>query len=269
MSNVLTRTYEHVRQRLGPKDLDFGRSCPDAPDSAAWRMAWEVPVGEVLSPVTPLGIGAGDRVSEQRWDRPICSPLGDHEGIGMEAVAFYKSFRFQDMSPFTGHWGIFYLANGIQNIRERLEQLGVPHAAWSALEFVRRHERFHFQFDVYALGIESAVSKHLYLPLKHKYRHHHTMQTEEALANHEAWRWALRQGPALAEFASSLMSRQPAAYARFDEPREELASELAGNLIDLNLAFRARRDDQAMWVGNIPAAMTHWQSYCPEYGVEA
>lgn len=32
-------------------------------------------------------------------------------------------------------------------------------------------------------------------------------------------------------------------------------------------ASHARRDDQAIWVGNLPAAMAHWQSYCPEYWV--
>ena len=70
----------------------------------------------------------------------------------MEAVAFYKSFRFQDLHPFQGHWGIFYLTEGIRVIHRQLEEVDIPHAEWSALEFVRRHERFHFKFDVYALG---------------------------------------------------------------------------------------------------------------------
>lgn len=265
--NILTRTYEHVCERLGQPALELGRICPDTPNSMAWNRALEIPANEVLQPMTAVAPSISGPWTEGGLDdRTYLSDDGLHE-IGMEAVAFYKSFRFQDMQPFKGYWGIFYLVKGIRNIRERLEYRHIPHAHWSALEFVRRHERFHFKFDVYALGIESATSKHLYLPLKYKYQHHHTMQTEEALANHEAWRWASTQGPVMVDFARDLMSRQPAAYARFAEPREELASELAANLIDLNLAFRARRDDQAMWVGNIPAAMAHWQSYCLEYWV--
>jgi hypothetical protein len=267
MANALMRTYRDVQQRLGSPEIDFGRNCPDAPDSEAWNRTREQPTDEVLRPVT----AAASPIIPLRPERPFedLGPLlgdGLHEH-GMEAVAFYKSFRFQDLLPFKGYWGIFYLTEGIRFIHRQLEEIDIPHAEWSALEFVRRHERFHFKFDVYALGIESAVSKHLYVPLKHTYRLHRTMQTEEAIANNEAWRWAATQG-GFAQFAHDLMSRQPAAYARFEEPRESLASELAANLIDHNLAFGARRDDQALWVGNLPAAMAHWQSYCPEYWVE-
>ena len=268
MANALMRTYRDVQQRLGSPAIEFGRNWPDLPDSAAWNRTREQPADEVLRPVTAVA----SPIIPLRPQRPFenhLSPLagGGFYVHGMEAVAFYKSFRFQEAYPFKGHWGIFYLTEGIRFIHRQLEEIGIPHAEWSALEFVRRHERFHFKFDVYALGIESAVSKHLYVPLKHSYRLNRTMQTEEAMANHEAWRWAVAQGAEFARFAHDLMSRQPAAYARFEEPREALASELAANLIDHNLALGARRDDQALWVGNLPAAMAHWQSYCPEYWV--
>ena len=269
MANALMRTYRDIQQRLGSSAIDFGRNCPDAPDSAAWNRTWETPANKVLHPVTAVASPIIVPPPERTLDDPAV-PLsgGSFHEHGMEAVAFYKSFRFQDLLPFKGYWGIFYLKEGIRLIDRHLEDLGIQHAEWSALEFVRRHERFHFKFDVYALGIESAVSKHLYAPLKYTYRLHRTMQTEEAMANHEAWRWALTQGPVFARFAHDLMSRQPVAYARFEESHESLASELAANLIDHNLAFGARRDDQALWVGNIPAAMAHWQSYCPEYWVD-
>ena len=267
MANVLMRTYRDVQQRLGAPEIDFGRNRPDVPDSAAWKRLWETPADAILRPVTatasPIIPSRPERPSEN--PRPLAG--GGFYVHGMEAVAFYKSFRFQDLLPFKGRWGIFYLTEGIRPIQRQLEDIDIPHAEWSALEFVRRHERFHFKFDVYALGIESVVSKHLYVPLKHACCLHRTMQTEEAMANHEAWRWASTQGPGFARFAHDLMSRQPGAYARFEEPHESLASELAANLIDHDLSLGARRDDQALWVGNIPAAMAHWQSYCPEYWV--
>jgi len=270
MANALMRTYRDIQQRLGSPPVEFGRSCPGVPDSGAWNKAREMPADSILRPVTAIAWPVGDRAREGDSD-DLAAPRsgGSFHEHGMEAVAFYKSFRFQELQPLNGYWGIFYQKDGIRRIQRDLEELGLPHSQWSALEFVRRHERFHFKFDVYALGIESAVSRHLYLPLKHTYRDHPTMQTEEAMANHEAWRWARAQGPEFARFAHDVMSRQPAAYSRFDEPHEALASELAANLIDHNLAFQARRDDQALWVGNIPAAMAHWQTYCPEYWVNA
>ena len=269
MANALMRSYRDIQQRLGSPPVDFGRSCPGVPDSGPWSSVREMAADRVLRPVTPIAWPVdGPGLERGLDDASAPSSGGSFEKHGMEAVAFYKSFRFQDLSPFKGHWGIFYLTGGIRRIQRDLERRGMPHAEWSALEFVRRHERFHFKFDVYALGVESAVSRHLYLPLKHTYRDHPTMQTEEAMANHEAWHWATAQGAEFARFAHNLMSRQPAAYARFEEPHEALASELAANLIDHNLAFHARRDDQALWVGSLPAAMAHWQSYCPEYWVD-
>ncbi|WP_217999677.1 hypothetical protein, partial [Thauera butanivorans] len=59
---------------------------------------------------------------------------------------------------------------------------------------------------------------------------------------------------------------QPGAYARFDEKKFELAGELAANLIDLNLSTMARREDQALWVSNVPDELLR-RSLCPEYFV--
>ena len=70
----------------------------------------------------------------------------------------------------------------------------------------------------------------------------------------------------MGEFAYDFMKLQPGAYARFDEKKFELAAELAANLIDLNLSSMARREDQALWVGNVPDELLR-RSLCPEYFV--
>jgi hypothetical protein len=62
------------------------------------------------------------------------------------------------------------------------------------------------------------------------------------------------------------MKLQPGAYSRFDENKFELASELAANLIDLDLSRMARRTDQALWVANVPDELLR-RSLCPEYFV--
>jgi hypothetical protein len=190
---------------------------------------------------------------------------------GMEALAFYKSFRFITLPPFPGNWGIFYLDAGIRWVQDRMAQYSVDvgDERRAAVEFLRQHERVHFKVDVYALGLESAMGRHLYEPLRQVFRGRSIYLVEEALANNEAWRWAKKSGSEVEQFAEDFMSLQPGAYARYSEARSVLASELAANLIDHNFTQGARRDDQVLWVANLPTAMARWQSYCPEHLVSA
>jgi hypothetical protein len=106
----------------------------------------------------------------------------------------------------------------------------------------------------------------LYGPLKQAFRHHRVHQVEEALANRDAWDWAKQARTGLSEFAFDFMKLQPGAYARFDESKFELAGELAANFLDMNFSSMARREDQALWVGNVPDELLR-RSLCPEYFV--
>jgi hypothetical protein len=268
MSNVLDRTYAEVSARLGPysdDDMDYPR--PDVPVADPWNGLDDLISDDFLQPLDdafPVQETGLDDDARRVVD-------GGIREIGMEALAFYKSFRFVGMSPFPGHWGIFYLDPGIKRVQELIKHFAPsqPDLRRTAIEFLRCHERLHFKFDVYALGLESALSKHLYEPLKRAFRPYPIHQVEEGLANHEAWRWASNsmRDPAIKSFAEDFMSTQPGGYSRFKEDRKVLTSELAANLIDLNLSRGARRDDQALWVANVPVAMSRWQSYCPEYEV--
>lgn len=268
MPNVLDNIYSEVSNRLGlydDKDRDY--PVPDRPATEPWKGLDQLESGDYLRPVDDRFPIAQPELDEE--DRRLVD--GGIREIGMEALAFYKSFRYVKLAPFPGHWGIFYLEPGIKRVQELIRNYDPNHPdpRGLAIEFLRRHERLHFKFDVYSLGLESALSKHLYEPLNSAFRSYAIYQVEEGLANHEAWRWAgaRKQGPAIKTFAEDFMSLQPGGYGRFREDREVLTSELAANLIDLNLATGARRDDQALWVANVPVAMSRWQSYCPEYGV--
>lgn len=261
MSNALDRAYQNVSNRLG----NFVP--PSEFPASDWPGLDE--------------IDAVDSINEIKKDEDI--PTGklndDLRGLvdgglreqGMEALALYKSFRFVSKPPFPGYWGIFYLDAGILRVSELIEGYGLApvDACQMAVKFLRTHERLHFKFDVYALGVESILSQHRYEPLKLAFRNRKIFQVEEALANNEAWDWAKKQGPLLQQFAEDFMSVQPGAYARFSEDRHELSAELAANLIDLNFVPSARRHDQPLWVANLPTAMNRWQSYCKEYLVSA
>lgn len=271
MPNVLDRAYQEVTDKLGPWNGGPSHGVPDVPIQEEWHGIDDIDPASHLGPLDPGGqadTGSVDGVGQEPLDGEERRWIdGGIRERGIEALAFYKSFRFVSSPPFVGYWGVFYLDLGIRRVRELMAQYGPDHGDGRSLavEFLRRHERAHFKFDVYALGIESALSKHLYQPLKQAFRGRQIFQVEEAFANHEAWRWAQRQGDPVRNFAEEFMDSQPGAYARFREDRRGLASELAANLIDLNFSSGARRDDQDLWVANLPTAMAHWQSYCREY----
>lgn len=267
MANALDHTYQKVVNLLGPYSAASpGHPVPDFPTAESWNGFDEVAAVDVLHNPDDLPDSAQGELDD---DAKHLIDGGVRE-IGMEALAFYKSFRHAALSPFPGYWGIFYLEPGIRRVRDLILTYDPnhPNPRRTAIEFLRRHERVHFKFDVYALGVESAMSKHLYEPLKAAFQPCKIFQVEEGLANHEAWRWARKYDSAIQAFAEDFMSLQPGGYSRFREDRQSLASELAANLINLNLQAGARRDDQALWVANLPTAMSRWQSYCKEYGVD-
>lgn len=271
MPNALDNAYSEISKRLGPYDDKEERDypVPDLPVTDPWNGLDELDSDDFVRDLDARTSLSDPELDNE--DRRLVD--GGIREIGMEALALYKSFRYANLRPFAGHWGIFYLEPGIKRVLELIQHYDPHHPdpRSTAIEFLRRHERTHFKFDVYALGLESALSKHLYEPLKRAFRPYAIYQVEEGLANHEAWRWASnkKHGPAIKAFAKDFMSLQPGGYSRFQEDRKDLASELAANLLDLNLTSGARREDQALWVANIPAAMAKWQSYCPEHSVSS
>ena len=187
---------------------------------------------------------------------------------GFEILAFYKSRRYISKTPYPGKWGVFYLEHGVTRVQELIEATypGYGPSEKMAYEFLRQHERFHLKFDLYALAMEAALGRHLFEPLKQTFTRHRIHQVEEALANRDAWEWAKQPRIGMEEFAYDLMKLQPGAYARFDEDRSALSSELAANFLDLNLHIGAQRNDQAPWVAIVPDILLR-RSLCPEYVV--
>ena len=191
--------------------------------------------------------------------------------VGIDALAFYKSYRYINEMPHKGKWGIFYYKKGLISL-QNLIQSKCPNCANAlalAYEFLQVHERYHFKFDLYALSIESHMKVGLYHPLHRAFRNHQIYLVEEALANRDVLDWANKnkknKPTNFKDFVTNYMKLQPGAYARFDEDKYELAGELAANLIDLNLNKSARRMDQAHWVSQLPPFLFKKIKYCPEY----
>lgn len=188
--------------------------------------------------------------------------------VGIDVLAFYKSRRYINNRPYPGKWGIFYLEHGIYRLKELIEMVypGYGSSLHLAYEFLRKHEHFHYKFDIYTLSVEAHMAKALYDRLKYAFRNHSIYLVEEALANRQVWDWAKRNQVGIGEFAYDFLKLQPGAYARFDEEKIKLAGELAANLLDLNFSPDAFREDQAIWVANVPNELLR-RSLCPEYFV--
>ena len=192
--------------------------------------------------------------------------------VGIDALAFYKSYRYLNEEPHKGKWGIFYNEIGLAFLQSSIqsEYPNCLNAKELAHGFFQAHERYHFKFDLYALSLEAHMKVWLYQPLHRAFRNHQIYLVEEALANRDVLEWAKRdqkKNPKpknFKDFVSSYMKLQPGAYARFDEDEYKLSGELAANLFDLNFAKSARRMDQAYWVSQAPDVLLK-KKYCPEY----
>jgi hypothetical protein len=207
---------------------------------------------------------------------PQPDPLieGSIRATGLDALAFYKSYRDRDQSPIPGKWGIFYLESGIAALSKVIRRRfpGCTNSPVLARQWLLAHEFFHYKFDLYSLMLEGAIGRELWSPLHRAYRNHTTHLVEEALANRDTAAWAskVKSLPGFGKFIRDEMARQPHAYRRFGEPVVELQAELAANLLDLNVARTARRYDQARYVGEVPWLSTSLRALrdgvcCPEY----
>ena len=232
----------------------------DSSDDGIFTIDEEQTAGDVLERL------AGRRVSGELDSDEFEAIEGGIRSRGFETLAFYKSRRFVSARPFPGRWGIFYLKQGLIHVESQIIKSypGYGDPKKLAINFLREHERFHYRADLQTLMFEATLGKHLYLPLRKALRGRRSFFVEEALANRQVWDWAKKGAIGLEEFANDFMSLQPNAYARFQEPRLDLAAEWAGTVVDLKSPGTFFRPDLAHWVEATPSGLLR-ASLCPEY----
>lgn len=276
MANAIERYFDEVSRRLPQNqekevELQF-------PDQEADEGFDPFPLGGADDEIRPVSDKweienarrllidgrAVERINEE--DRRLLD--GAVREVGLDVYAFYKSRRYLAMPPYPGKWGIFYLAHGVSRIAEIISEVypGYGDSYHLAYSFLRAHERYHYKFDVYALGVEAILGKSRYHPMKMALKNHRARDLEEALANREAWIWAKSRKIGLEEFAYDFMKLQPGSYNRFDEDKRSLNGELAANFIELDFSASAFRPDQQLWVATIPTEFAR-RSLCQEYFV--
>lgn len=279
MTNAVENLFNSVLQGL---PVDVSSNVPDWSNSDWFQTTTEIPVDELFGSDDDdlLTMEADsdfrkdlDRSASQRVTVPLIPEdveviEGGIRHRGFETLAFYKSRRNISQRPFPEKWGIFYLKQGLLYIENTIENeypgYGDPRKL--AHEFLRVHEWFHYRADIQMLMFEAALARHLHLPLQRALGHRKSHFVEEALANRQVWDWSKSASVGISEFAYEFMKLQPNAYARFDEPRLELAAEWAGNAVSQLPPGNSGRADLAPWVEASPTCLLRY-SLCPEYVV--
>lgn len=246
--------------KIDPLDVDPMDEPIDSSDDGIFTIDEEQTAGDVMERM------AGRRVSGELDPDEVEAIEGGIRSRGFETLAFYKSRRYLSARPFPGRWGIFYLKQGLIHVESQIIKSypGYGDPKKLAINFLREHERFHYRADLQTLMFEATLGKHLYLPLRKALRGRRSYFVEEALANRQVWDWAKKGVIGLEEFANDFMSLQPNAYARFHEPRIDLAAEWAGTVVELKPPGTAFRSDLAHWVEATPSSLLR-ASLCPEY----
>jgi len=251
------RIFEELKQSVGEWDpTDSSSEKPSLPYDGPSPFESLQPDGYSIKKLDPKKLTEQRHFAENAVSDKEMIRLGAAiQKYGIEALAFYKSFRFKDHEPFKGKWGIFFLEEGIQFVGELISYYVNNGNRFDELayKFLRAHEEYHFKIDALASTIESPMAKHLYLPLRAVYKNHASSCVEEALANAQAWSWANNNESefgGLLEFATEFMDAQPNAYARYTEDALELSAELADNLVNQNYGKNARSRSLAIWASD-------------------
>lgn len=148
--------------------------------------------------------------------------------VGPDVWAFYKSFRFVDLPPFSGQWGIFLLDAGIASLSAELQDQA-PGLPWDELERLAKetllaHERYHFWIDAWALGqeitpIEMACKRYVYYLAGKRQAELTPEDYEESLANHYTFqrlrRLRFSDGTTASRILRTVLSLAPQPYSDF------------------------------------------------------
>ena len=160
-------------------------------------------------------------------DEDVDAARSARQMAGLDILAFYKSFRFVDLPPFRGKWGIFLLDAGIEGLTYDLLSLLPNEPRAEVRKFSRdiliAHERYHFWIDTWALGQELTP---LMPPLFKKYEYYLNGKRsveltpddiEESLANHYLYkklsRWKLASGSSTAAALKAVLLDSPSPYS--------------------------------------------------------
>ena len=180
-------------------------SLTDDPDRGAPRV-----LNPTTMPLEPEEIGGEIQKIDQDGDRLVGLGFGDVDPesvdagrrvvreAGIDVLAFYKSFRFKDLPPYRGRWGIFLIDAGIAAVTAHFKDIKptLPFVELQqlAIKTLTLHERYHFWIDAWALAREAdpfvgnRFKKYEYYIEQRQAFAMSPWDFEESLANHYLFR---------------------------------------------------------------------------------
>ena len=248
----------------GPPNITNPTTTPEGADQIEGELqkidiAGEEPWDLSLDNVNAEDVDAGRRVVRE---------------AGIDVLAFYKSFRFKDLPPFRGKWGIFLIDAGIASIAahylEKRPGLSVIETQQLALKTLVFHERYHFWIDAWSLAREAdpfISNNHKKYEYYFEQRQRFAMSSldfEESLANYYLMRaiskTSLNDGSHPTRLVADFLSSCPEPYSLYRmtvDDRRARERQLAGAIVSgLNVvAVRmAGIDPHAEDLGRLPAS---------------
>lgn len=192
---------------------------------------------------------------------------------GIDVLAFYKSFRFRDLPPYRGHWGIFLVDAGIAAVTAHFKDIkpALPFAELQqlAMKTLILHERYHFWIDAWALVREAdpfvgdRFKKYEYYVEQRQAFAMSALDFEESLANHYLFRAIkeirLSDGTHPTRMLADFLDSCPVPYSNYRMDlvyRRTKERQLAGAVVTgLNLmaVLMAAVDPFAKDIGRMPA----------------
>ena len=272
---------------------------------AAFESQSDVPPAYHITLLPPAEVERGDEATadiELARNETIADLERANSEAGFEAFAFYISFH---NCTEDGKWGIFYYDDAIRALAIKISRdLGITddkRCRRLAVEIIRKHELFHFRFDLFALQQELTLKR----PLYNKYQRNVYRKVlftkdcyEESLANASSVSgWSLFDrladglstrsflniedftefdevvqaagnasrllGPTpIDKFVRELCKQAPPGYCDFDRDLTDLRSGLGGQLLNSSVNKKLL-NPQAAWVGRSSAFAD--RKYGPEY----
>lgn len=192
---------------------------------------------------------------------------------GIDVLAFYKSFRFKDLPPYRGRWGIFLIDAGVAAVvahfRDIKPSLPLAELQQLAMKTLISHERYHFWIDAWALAREADpfvgnhVKRYEYYVEQRQAFAMSPLDFEESLANYYLFRTLreirLSDGTRPTRILADFLDACPEPYSTYRmgiDARRAKERQLAGAVVSgLNVVAvqMAAVDPFAKNIGRMPA----------------
>jgi hypothetical protein len=166
-------------------------------------------------PFEPFSIPADGRERER-----VMSDVRDR---GIEAIAFYKSYRDVAHGPYPGSWGVYFLKSAVSALIAEISAtsgMSFGQCKDATVKFVHTHELYHYKLDAWCLGVEAQTRKSVYRRYRNDvYSRPLAEWWEEGIANFYGLRSLAHTAFPITQALRDMVQATPGAYAHGVDPQ--------------------------------------------------